>query len=283
MKIAVCVSALSVLIAAPALAQTRPPTPSTDELIARHVAARGGAALHNIKTLKMSGTMRPAGFDADLLYEEIMARPGSVRIDATLQGLTIVQAYDGTAGWQIQPFQGRKDPETLSEDDTKSLQEEADFDDGLVDYKAKGSTVDNLGSVDIDGAPTWALRVSLKNGDQETYYLDPDAMLTVRMVTRQIIRGAETITQTDYGDYEKVAGVYFPFEVATGPKGSTQQQRVTYKTIVANGPVPASVFERPVGPSATPAPGAPVPVTPKPEAPVPADPQARAVTPSPEH
>ena len=268
--------------ASPVLAQPRTSAPSADDLIARHIAARGGIeALHAIKTLTMSGTMRPGGFDADLAYVETLARPDSVRIDATLQGLTIVQAYDGKGGWQIQPFQGRKDPETLSDDDTKSLQEEADFEGGLIDYKAKGSTIDNLGSVDIDGAPTWALRVSLKNGDQQTYYLDPDAMLTVRMVTRQVVRGAESQTQTDYGDYEKVNGVYFPFEVASGPKGSDQQQRITYKTIVANAPVPATTFERPAGPAVTPAPRAPVPAAPTPEAPVPANPQSRAVTPPP--
>ena len=44
-------------------------------------------------------------------------------------------------------------------------------------------------------------------------------MLTVRLETRQLVRGAEQITDTDYGDYEKVNGVYFPFEVASGPKG----------------------------------------------------------------
>ena len=65
----------------------------------------------------MVGTMRPGGFDAQLRYEETVARPDSVRIEATLQGLTIVQAFDGATGWQIQPFQGRKDAEAVSSDD----------------------------------------------------------------------------------------------------------------------------------------------------------------------
>ncbi len=283
MKIISLFASLALLATvAPVGAQPQPSAPSTDDLLARHIAARGGiTALHAIKTLVMSGTLRPGGFDANLGYVETLARPDSVRIAATLQGLTIVQAYDGERGWQIQPFQGRKDPEALSADDTKSLQEEADFEGGLIDYKAKGSTIDNLGSVDIDGAPTWAIRVSLKNGDQQTYYLDPDAMLTVRMVTRQIVRGAESQTQTDYGDYEKVDGVYFPFEIASGPKGSDQQQRITYKTILANTPIEASTFERPVGASSTPVPSAPVLAAPAPQAPAPADPQAHAVTPPP--
>lgn len=238
---------LSAALAGAAGAQTRTPALSTDDLIARHLQARGGAvALAAVKTVKMTGTLRPSGFDVQMAYEETLARPASVRINATLQGLTVVQAYDGAAGWQIQPFQGRKDPESVSADDTKSLAEEADFDGALIGYRAKGSSIDNLGVIDVDGAPAYALRVSLKNGDQLTYYLDPDAFLTVRMITRQVLRGAETFTQTDYGDYEKVDGVYFPMEIASGPKGSTQQQRVTYDAIVANPVTDAGLFARPV-------------------------------------
>lgn len=258
--------ALAVLTAlAPGMASAA--SQNVDDLIARHVAARGGmAALKAIKTLKLTGAMRPAGFDADLTYVETIARPGSVRIDATLQGLTVVQAYDGAGGWQIQPFQGRKDAEAVSTDDAKSLEEEADFEGGLIDYKAKGAKVESLGDIDVDGAPTHALRVTLKNGDQQTYYLDPDALLTVRIVTRQLVRGAEVLTQTDFGDYEKVDGVYFPFEVASGPKGETLQQKITYAKGEANLPVEAATFARPAGPAATPAAGAPVGHSPIPPA-----------------
>jgi len=273
--------ALVALLGPPANASS-PSAPSADEMIAKHIAARGGlAALHAIKTLKMSGTMRPGGFDVQLAFAETIARPGSVRMDATLQGLTMVQTYDGQSGWQIQPFQGRKDPEDLSADDAKSLQEEADFEGPLIDAQAKGARIENLGNVDVDGAPAWALRATLKNGDQLTYYLDPDAWLTVRIVTRQLLRGAETLTQTDYGDYEKVAGVYFPLEVASGPKGSTVQQRITYDKILANEPVDSASFERPKVAAAATTQATPVPTKPAPQTPVPAKSQKPPVTPPP--
>ena len=96
-----------------------------------------------------------------------------MRIDATLQGLTLVQSYDGSTGWQIQPFQGRKDPEDVSVDDAKSLTEEADFETPLIDAAAKSATIENLGVTDIDNAPAYVLRVKLKNGDDETWYIDP--------------------------------------------------------------------------------------------------------------
>ena len=218
-----------------------------DEVVARYVAARGGAeALSAIKTLSITGTFRPPGFDSDLAYAETIARPGKARINITLQGLTIVQSYDGANGWQVQPFGGRKDPETLSADDVKSLQEEADIEGGLVDYKAKGNVVVDQGEEDVDGAPARALRVTLKNGDTQTWYLDPDAWLPVRVTTRTVQRGAESVTETDYGDYEKVGGVWFAFEQESGPKGSSQRQHLAYKKVEVNAAIDASQFTQPV-------------------------------------
>jgi hypothetical protein len=248
-------------------AQSRAPALSTEAIVARYVAARGGLpAIKAIHTLTMSGTMRPGGFDAQLKYVETIARPASVRIDATLQGLTVIQSYDGSTGWQVQPFQGRKDPEDISADDLKSLEEEADFETPLIDSAGKGATIENLGVTDIDNAPAYVLRVKLKNGDDETWYLDPDAFLPVRMVTHQVVRGSDSYSQTDYGDYEKVAGVYFPFAVASGPKGSTVQQRITYDTVTANTPVTADYFAKPAATGAMPAGGAPITVEKKPGA-----------------
>ena len=222
------------------------PALTVDEMIARHVAARGGdAALKTIKTMTFTGKFRPPGFDADLAYDEVIARPGSARINITLQGLTVIQSYDGASGWQVQPFGGRKDPETLSADDVKSLQEEADFEDPLVDHAAKGAVVTYLGLEDVDGAPTHALHVTLKNGDSQTWYLDPDLWLAVRVTTHTIQRGVETVNITDYGDYEQVAGVWFAFEQSSGTQGQSARQLLTYDKVVVNGPIDPNVFARP--------------------------------------
>ena len=88
---------------------------TADELIAKHVEALGGAnPLAAIKSLQFEGQLRFPG-DFELGYKETRARQANgtaTRVDATLQGLTIVQAYDGTSGWRINPLQGRKDAET---------------------------------------------------------------------------------------------------------------------------------------------------------------------------
>lgn len=196
-------------------------SPGADDIIAKQIAARGGLdKLKAIQTLTFEGKLLVNGGAFELKVVRIAKRPGMSRTDATVQGLTVVQAYDGTMGWQIQPFQGRKDPEKLSADDSKELADDADIDGPLVDYKTKGSKVDYLGTEDVDGTATYKLRLTEKSGDEIVYYIDVDTFMTIRTATKRLLRGREENTVSDFGDYERVAGVYFPFEITSGAPGA---------------------------------------------------------------
>jgi hypothetical protein len=236
------VASLMFLIAPAAFAVT------ADELATRNVEARGGLDnLHALQTLRLSGRMRINGDTIELAYVTLLKRPGSIRYEASLQGLTQVQAYDGTQAWQINPFQGRKDPEKLSADDAKGLGEDAaDFTGALVDYQAKSYKLDYLGTEDIDGTEAFKLRVTRPNGDSTVVYLDPDYFLEIRIVSRRIEHGVPVETVTDFGDYEKVQGVLLPFAQESGLKGSSDRQKVQFEKAEANVEAAGSQFGFPV-------------------------------------
>jgi hypothetical protein len=220
---------------------------TADELATKNVEAKGGIdKLHAIQSLRLSGRMRVEHDTIELGFVAYVKRPGSIRYEASLQGLTQVQAYDGTQAWQINPFQGRKDPEKLSADDAKGLGEDAaDFTGTLVDYKSKGYKLDYLGTEDIDGTDAHKLRVTRPNGDISLVYLDPDHFLEIRMVSRRIEHGVPVETVTDFGDYEQVAGVYLPFAQESGAKGSSDRQKVQFEKAQANPTAAATLFQFP--------------------------------------
>ena len=185
---------------------------TADELIAKNIAARGGIdKMHAIASLHTVGKFRLGG-GLEAKTESFGIAPDKLRVEFTLQGLTAINAWDGSAGWAIQPFGGRKDPQKTTLDDNKQYIEGADLLGPLVDYKAKGNKVEYLGTEDIDGTDAYKLRVTRKNGDSVVIYLDPDQYLEIREVTHDMIRGQEQVQTTDMGEYEKVDGVYFPFE-----------------------------------------------------------------------
>src|SRR6476659_10332979 len=184
----------------------------------------------------------------ELGYVVIKKRPNIVREEATLQGMTQIVAYDGTEGWKISPFGGRKDPEKMSADDAKSLIEDADIDGPLVDWEAKGSTVEYLGPEDVDGTLAHKLKVVKKNGDVSYVYLDPDHFLEIRILTQRIEQGAQVEVETDVGEYEKIAGVFLPFSIESGPKGALDKQKIIFDKPEANISVDAADFKFPATP-----------------------------------
>ena len=112
--------------------------------------------------------------------------------------------------------------------------------------RARGSSVDYLGREDVDGTNAYKLRVTQKDGTVFTYWLDPDAWLEIRILERRTIRGSEKETQTDLGDYEKVAGVYFPFSISQQSPDGSDAQVITIKAAEANPQISPALFAMPV-------------------------------------
>src|SRR6184192_2639976 len=239
------VSIASALAVSAVCAQDKPQL-TVDELVAKNVAAKGGAdALRALQSVRFTGKMLVNEGQFQLAYVETKKRPGEVRSEATLQGMTAIQAYDGEQGWKVYPFQGRKDPEKMSADDTKSLIEEAEIDGPLVDWKAKGSTLEYLGTEDVDGTSAYKIKVVRKNGDVSLVYLDPDHFLEIRILTQRVRHGAQEEVETDVGDYEKIGGVFVPFSVESGRKGDPDKQKTVIEKAEANVPVDDAIFHFP--------------------------------------
>jgi hypothetical protein len=218
---------------------------TADELIAKNIEARGGMEkMKAIKNMRIKGKFEGGGgFSASVGQENV--RPNLVRETFTLQGMTQVQAYDGTAGWQIQPFGGKKDPELMGEDDLRDLLLDADFDGPLVDYKEKGSTVEYLGHDVVDGDDALRLKVTLKNGDIIYSYLDPDTYIEIRREIQQFIRGSIRDRVMGLGSYKPVAGVMYPFSISQGPKNHPDEQTVTVLKMEVNVPIDLADFAVP--------------------------------------
>lgn len=228
---------------------------TVDELVAKNAQARGGLdKIEAIKTLRMQGQARVGGdfgsFDLDLV--QLKKAPDSVRSEASVQGLTQVEGWNGEQGWRIDPFQGRKDAERMTDDDARGLADDANIAGPLINYKAQGNTVDYLGTEDVDGTQAHKLKVTLKNGDVQTVYLDPDHFIEIRTVSQRKVRGTEVEETSDYGDYELVAGVYFPFSITTHTKGQGGSQQVTIEKAEANIAIEDTVFAFPAKAGSTP-------------------------------
>src|SRR6185369_4580879 len=120
MRFAIAVAAFSLsLPAGPARALT------VDEIVAKAIEARGGPAkIEAIKSVRATGKALfggGGGFSVEAGFGLLQKRPGMIRSETTIQGLTAVEAFDGQEGWNLSPFQGRRDAQKGSADDARAF------------------------------------------------------------------------------------------------------------------------------------------------------------------
>lgn len=207
-----------------------------DEVLSCNFETMGG--LENIKAVesaRMTGTMTMGPMQAPFKIE--FQQPNRVRMEFEIQGMTAVQAYDGETGWAIMPFMGKTTPEKMADDELKSIQEMAEWEGPLVDWKEKGHTVELLGTEDIEGTEAYALKiVRAETGDTSTYYLDTEYCLPILSKGTRDIQGNEMAFSQTIGDYKEVGNIVMAHSMIAniGDGPTPMQQAITIETAELN-------------------------------------------------
>ena len=222
--------------------------PTADDIISRYVQRVGGAQrLRALVSVRRYGKFYGGGgFEAQIAYAS--KRPNMVREEFTFGGLTGFTAYDGKNGWKIEPWGGKKDVETLGDDEMKGLLEDAMFDDPLFDFAAKGNKVEVVGADLLEGTDVYKLKVTLAvNGDVRTYYIDADSYVPIKLEVTRTVRGAEREFEIEFGDYKAVQRLVPPLLLRRRPEGkpSSQKAQFQWDRIEANVALSDAMFAAP--------------------------------------
>lgn len=221
---------------------------TVDEIIAKNIETRGGLdALQAIESAQAEGKMTMGGMEAPLAME--FKRPNMFRVEAEIQGMTMVQAFDGETGWAIMPFMGKPDPEPMAEDQLKQIKDQADFIDGpLVNYKDKGHEIELVGVEDVEGTEAYKLKITKANGDIIYSYLDTEYFLEFKQETTQEIQGNEMSLSINIGDYKEVGDIVMSHSVEVLFEGAPAGQNVTIESIELNADIDTERFTMPPKP-----------------------------------
>ncbi|HEX6737439.1 MAG TPA: hypothetical protein VF310_04100 [Vicinamibacteria bacterium] len=239
--------ASALLLAAAALAQapSHPPSLTVDEIVAKNLKARGGVdKLKAVSSVRMSGRMTLGpGQEAPLVIE--LKRPSKVRIEVTVQGMTMIQAYDGATGWAVVPFAGKPDPQAMGPEETRQAEEQADFDGPLMDWKQKGHKVELVGKEKVPEGEAYKLRVTLKGGDVRYFFVDASSFLEVRAEGKRTAQGSEMEFENILKDYRAVGGLMVAHAVEMGPKGAAEKAKLTLDKVELNPAIDEGRFKMP--------------------------------------
>jgi hypothetical protein len=242
-----CVSAAALLFVV-TTAGAAPPAPTSsptvDTIVSDYVAARGGLAkIQSIKTLRQTGHAFAGGGRQAVVTRELK-RPGKVRFEFTVQGVTAAFVTNGREGWQVSPFDGDLEAKPMAEDALADAIEQSDIEGPLVDWKAKGHQLELAGREVIAGRDTYKLKLTLKGGGVRYDYIDVKTHYEVRADSTRQFRGRQVQIETKFSGHKKVKGVLFPGTVEVAAVGRPQTLRLVIDTIVVNPPLDDARFER---------------------------------------
>jgi outer membrane lipoprotein-sorting protein len=240
-------AALGAILSAPVTsAQSAAPpaaAPSLDSIVAKNIQAKGGETkLKAVQSMRMNGRVTIQGMDMNMSI--MTKRPNMMRHEMVFQDKKIVQAFDGTTAWSINPLTGSEAPQELTGPQADITKDQADFDGPLMDWKAKGHTLEFVGTEEVGGAKAHKLRLTRKSGQVQYMYLDAESGIDLK-TTVQVPQGATTMTvETEMADYRPVDGIMMPHALKTSING-TPTGSIVVEKIELNVPVEEALFKMP--------------------------------------
>jgi len=219
----------------------RGPQVQPDEIIAKYVAAVGGAdAIKKINTRVMKGEILVSGSKTPI---ELLTKAPNKRVSITHSGSSdSYTAYDGSIGWLGNT--GRPARE-MSAAEAGAASLDAEFALGLR-MKEIFPQIRRGRPVTINGVECESLSLSGPGKPATTLSFDKSTGLLVRMVRLADTPVGRNPTQIDYADYRDADGVKIPFRwTLSRPNGRFTIQINEVKSNVA---IDDAKFAKPDGP-----------------------------------
>jgi hypothetical protein len=210
---------------------------TVDEIVDKYETALGGKEkLLSLKSAKMIGSISVQGVEVGITVTGVqgVGSRNDISVPGMGEGFQVVNA---TKGWNFMPWEGQSTPEEVSADQLKSSQGLLDLQGLLVNYKEKGNQVELLGKEKADTAECYKLKITNKQGNITTLFIDAITFYRVRSITSTKTANGEVNNEISYRDFKKTEeGYMFPFS-QTIDRGT-----IYFTSIETNKPVDEKVF-----------------------------------------
>jgi outer membrane lipoprotein-sorting protein len=230
-------------------AHAAPATLSAAEVVARDIQARGGlAAWRAVQTLSFTGKMDAGGKQhTQLPFLLEMKRPRKTRIEIEFENDKAIQVYDGTKGWKLRPYLGRRDVEPFTPDELRASALESDLDGPLVDYVAKGTRVDLDGVESVEGHDAYKLKLTQKDGQVRHLWVDAQSFLELKIEgAPRRLDGKMHPVEIYYRDYRSANGLMIPYALETTVVGVNHSaHKMTVESVQVNAKLDDALFTAP--------------------------------------
>lgn len=214
--------------------------PAARQLVDRHIKAIGGkdALLkYTSRTIKGALELPAQGMRADVVI--FAASPNKALQKMTIPGMgEIVQGYDGTVGWAIDPTQG---PMLLEGKMLEQMKRQSDFRQEMHDPK-EFKSMETLEITDFEGAKAYKVKLIRATGEELFEYFNTESGLMVGQTATVESAMGPVSTTSVHSDFKNFSGILVPTRMVTRIQG---QEMIMTVTSVEMDTVQPSVFDLP--------------------------------------
>lgn len=218
---------------------------TAEELIARAVAAKGGAArLRAVKTVQATAKVTvtaPDGSSADLETITSIQYPGSFRSESKTPAGPLVQVFHNGGFWVSDARGAREQPAPVANEMRANVQRDSiGLLIALLDKRLAAARVPDI---QIAGRSMPAVEVKGPAMPPLTLIFDPATALIVRQRYRVVTApGAAPVdTEEEFSDFRDVGGIKVPFTAVVRVNGAVTLTRVA-RTVEYNVPLDPALF-----------------------------------------
>jgi hypothetical protein len=145
---------------------------TVDEIVAKYVKASGGAEkMRAVKSIITKNTIAVQGLELQNTATVVVNK--YLRAESDVMGSQTIQAFDGNKAWQLIPaaMGGTNEAQEMPASATKTIKAQLDpF--PLLDYATKKTKLEYLGTEQLNGQPSWHLKMTTKDTVESELWID---------------------------------------------------------------------------------------------------------------
>ena len=213
---------------------------SLEKVLKNYHETMGQDVVLKAETSQSNGKMIQMGLE--IPFKQYAARPSKFRVEATFQGMTLIQSFNGEKGWAINPFAGQTEAQEMSEDEINDMKVQADFEGMLWNWEEKGHKVTLEENEEVEGTECFVVKTITKGGDEIVTYIDAENYIALKSKMTATRQGQEVVTETIMSNYNEVDGYVYAGKVETRMGGQVVAT-IVIDEIVMNPELDQKIFE----------------------------------------
>jgi len=218
---------------------------TVEEVIAKHIEAKGGrAAWAAIESIEMSGP-----FTAFSKVEPfvLQRKPGNrYHFDTVQNGHKYEVGYDGERLWTDDHMRQPGATAVKEGPDMAALMRDVEFATPFFDYQERGFTVKLIGETEIEGFPAIGIELTRPDETVDSWYLDPESYLELARASPGSDFGRAMPTLTFFDDFRELSGVMLPHYVES--QWYTRSRILVAEKVTINSEIDDAIFAMPAKP-----------------------------------